>query len=172
MTGVIKWLEELNAKETRVRAILRRSLSFAPGTFPPAYPYIEPFLKGTESAWRREMYYLVAALWAAHWRDSKHGEGLSIGRACAIHQIASGSTSTERRFIALLDADRDQLPNRLRQMIALLTEQAIDFDALLSALLYWEDDGKRTQNAWARDFYRELHQGSETGLRSEKEAAQ
>jgi CRISPR system Cascade subunit CasB len=54
----------------------------------------------------------------------------------------------------MLDADSDQLPHRLRQMIALLKKQAIDFDNLLKGLLYWNDDQKRTQNAWARDFYR------------------
>ena len=86
---------------------------------------------------------------------------MPLGKACAMHQIASGSTSTERRFIALLDADRDQLPHRLRQIIALLKEQSIDFEALLSGLLYWDDDQKRTQNAWARDFYRNLNHETE-----------
>ena len=55
---------------------------------------------------------------------------MSIGKACAVHQSATGSTSTERRFINLLDADTDQLLHRLRQMIALLKDQPIDFDAL------------------------------------------
>jgi CRISPR system Cascade subunit CasB len=59
-------------------------------------------------------------------------------------------------LISLLDADHDQLPHRLRQMVALLKEQPIDFDALLTGLLYWDDDQKRTQNTWARDFYRTL----------------
>ena len=58
---------------------------------------------------------------------------MPIGRACASYQMASGSTSTERRFITLLDADTDQLPHRLRQMIALLKEQSIDFDDLLTS---------------------------------------
>ena len=79
---------------------------------------------------------------------------MSLGKSCAVHQATSGSTSTERRFINLLDADYDQLSHRLRQMIALLKEQSIDFEALLKGLLYWNDDRKRTQNAWARDYYR------------------
>ena len=80
---------------------------------------------------------------------------MSLGKACAAEFSAEGgSASTERRFINMLDADAEQLPHRLRQMIALLKEQAIDFDALLSGLLYWNDEQKRTQNAWARDFYR------------------
>ena len=71
-----------------------------------------------------------------------------------MHQKASGSSSTEGRFINLLDADSDQLPYRLRQMIALLKDQTIDFEDLVKGLLYWNDDRKRTQNTWARDFYR------------------
>jgi CRISPR system Cascade subunit CasB len=154
MIGFIAWLEDLNAKDTRVRAVLRRSLAFGPGTFVQAIPYVEPFVKDADSSWRREMLYLVAGLWAAHWREDQRGQRISLGEACAAYQAASGSTSTEHRFINLLDADSDQLPHRLRQMVALLKEHPIDFEALLKGLLYWNDYQKRTQNVWARDFYR------------------
>lgn len=156
MSGFIEWLDSLNAKDTRARAVLRRSLAFDPGGFVPAYPYVEPFLKGENNFWRRDMLYLVAGLWAAHWREGRRETPMTIGQACAAHQAASGSTSTERRFIALLDADREQLPHRLRHMLALLKGRAIDFSSLLNGLLSWNDEQKRTQNAWARDFYRNL----------------
>ena len=171
MSGFIEWLESLNEKDTKVGAVLRRSLAFDPGAFVPVYPYVEPFLKGEDNPWRREILYLVAGLWAAHWREGRSGTPMPIGKACAAYQVASGSTSTERRFINLLDADRDQLPHRLRQMIALLKEQPIDFDALLTGLLYWNDDQKRTQNAWARDFYRNMNHESETEPTSQEENA-
>jgi CRISPR system Cascade subunit CasB len=115
------------------------------------------------------MHYLVAGLWAAHWREGSRGQAMSLGAACAAHWHASGATSTERRFIALLDADQDQLPHRLRQMVALLKDQAIDFDALLKGLLYWHDDQKRTQNAWARDFYRNIDDESVTENQADME---
>jgi len=169
MNGFIEWLEGLNEKDTKVRAVLRRSLAFDPGKFAQAYPYVEPFLKGEDNSWRREVLYLVAGLWATHWREEQRGQLIPIGKACAAHQLASGSTSTERRFITLLDADPDQLPNRLRQMVALLKEQAIDFDDLLKRLLYWNDDQKSTQNAWARDFYRTLNHETATKYQNEKE---
>lgn len=169
MSGFIEWLEDLNAKDAKVRAVLRRSLAFDPGAFVPAYPYVEPFVKDENKSFRREMHYLVAGLWAAHWREGRTGIPMPIGRACATHQATSGSTSTERRFINLLDADRDQLPHRLRQMVALLKEQAIDFHALLNGLLYWNDEQKRTQNTWARDFYRNLNHESETEPTSQEE---
>ncbi|MCA9474013.1 MAG: type I-E CRISPR-associated protein Cse2/CasB [Nitrospira sp.] len=156
MSGFIKWLETLNEENTKARAILRRSLAFAPGTYIPAFPYVEPFVQDEYNTWRRTMLYLVAGLWAAHWREGQKEPLRSLGIACAAHQATSASTSTERRFINLLDADSEQLPHRLRQMIALLREQAIDFEALLKGLLNWNDDQKRTQNAWAQDFYRNM----------------
>lgn len=171
MSGFIEWLESLNEKDTRVRAVLRRSLAFDPGQYVPAFSYVEPFVKDEDNSWRREMLYLVAGLWATLWREGQTEQRIPIGKACAIHQMTSGSTSTERRFIALLDADRDQLPHRLRQMIVLLKEQPIDFDALLTGLMYWNDDQKRTQNTWARDFYRNMNQETGTEPTSQEEKA-
>ena len=162
MSGFIEGLEGLSEKDTRVKAVLRRSLAFDPGEYPPAYPYVEPFLKDEGNSWRREMFYLVAGLSASPWAVGRTGAPMSIGKACAIYQLDRKSTSTERRFIALLDADGEQLPHRLRQMIALLKEQTIDFGVLLEKLLYWNDDRKRTQNAWARDFYRNLQVETDT----------
>jgi len=169
MRRFIEWLEGLNQKDTKVRAVLRRSLAFDPGVFVPAYPYVEPFVKDEGNSWRREMHYLVAGLWAAHWREERLGGLMTIGKACAVYQVASGSTSTERRFITLLDSDSDQLPHHLRQMVALLKEQPIDFDALLTGLLYWNDDRKRTQNGWAQDFYRNISDDMETESISQEE---
>lgn len=156
MNRFIEHLETLNAKETKVRAVLRRSLTFDPGTYVDAYPYVEPFVKNEDKSWRRETFYLVAGLWASHWRVGRSGVPMTFGKACAVYQVVSGSTSTERRFIALLDADVDQLPHRLRQMVALLKEQFIDFGDLLNGLRYWGDDRKRIQNAWAREFYQNI----------------
>ncbi|MBX3120935.1 MAG: type I-E CRISPR-associated protein Cse2/CasB [Fimbriimonadaceae bacterium] len=165
MRRFIEWLEGLNQKDTKVRALLRRSLAFDPGAFPPAYPYVEPFVQNESDEWKREMHYLVAGLWAAHSREGHAAVPTTIGKACAAYQAASGSTSTERRFITLLDSSSDELPHRLRQVIALLKDYSIDFEALLTGLVYWNDGQKRTQNSWARDFYRNLQ--GDTGTEAE-----
>lgn len=172
MSGFIEWLEKLNEKDTRVRAVLRRSLAFEPGSFVPAFPYVEPFLNEADAVWRRKVHYLVAGLWAVHWREGRQGQPVSIGKASAAHMAASGSTSTERRFIALLDADSDQLPNRIRQMVALLKDFPIDFNLLLKGLLYWHNEQKRTQGAWARDFYQSQANRENEIVSSEEEIAQ
>lgn len=169
MSGFIEWLEQLNEKDNRVRAVLRRSLAFNAGEFVPAYPYVEPFLKGEDNQRRTEVFYLVAGVWAAHWREGRETVSLSIGRACAEHQNSCGSASTERRFINFLDSDHDQLPHRLRQLVALLKEQVVDFDDLLKGLQYWGSDQKSTQQKWARDFYRNLRDESNEKPHTEKE---
>ncbi len=157
MSNFIEWLEARQAEDTRVRAVLKRSLAFDPGTHVPAFPWVEPFLQGPERPWRRTAHHLVAGLWAAHWREGQTQSKLSLGAAAARHQVESGSTSTERRFIAFLDSDEDQLPHRLRQLVALLKDRPLDFEDLLTSLLRWNDDSKRAQNDLARDFYRTLH---------------
>lgn len=166
MSTFIEWLETLNEKDTKVRSVLRRSLSFEPGEFVPAFPYVEPFIKDDDNDWRRVMHYLVAGLWAMHWRPGRTETAMTLGEACAeLDKDKRGKlspdeqrklTSTESRFVYLLDADADQLPHRLRQMVALLKEYAIDFDALLKDLQRWNYEGKPTQNAWARHFYRNI----------------
>ena len=170
MSGFIEWLEKLNEKDTKVRAVLRRSLAFDPGLFVSAYPYVEPFVKGEGDSWRREMHYLVAGLWAAHWREGRTGVAMSIGTACySLYLAKDKSPSIERRFITTLDSDSDQLSHRLRQMVAMLKDYPLDFDALQKGLLCWNDDRKRTQNAWTRDFYRNLEDETVTKHKTEKE---
>jgi CRISPR system Cascade subunit CasB len=41
-------------------------------------------------------------------------------------------------------------------MVALLKDQALDYDALLKALLHWTSHDRWVQIQWARDFYRHL----------------
>jgi CRISPR system Cascade subunit CasB len=169
MRRFIEWLEGLNQKDTKVRAVLRRSLAFDPGAFPPAYPYVEPFVQNEHDEWKRAMHYLIASLWAAHWREGRTAVPMTIGKACAAYQTANGSSSTERRFITLLDSSSDELPHRLRQLVALLKDHPIDFETLLTGLVFWNDDRKRTQNGWARDFYRNLQDDTEAELITREE---
>lgn len=177
MSAFLEWLETMNERDTRVRAVLRRSLAFAPGAYCAAFPYVEPFLTDDAPHWRRQVHYLVAALWAAHWKADRQGPMLPMGNAIASYamnhhkreQLMTGGSSTERRFIALLDADPEQLPHRLRPMVALLKDETIDFDALLTDLLWWQDERKSRQNNWARQFYRTLNPSTDPEQDTETE---
>ncbi len=147
----LQQLERLKAAErawTAARAVLRRSLAFPPGTYPPAMPYVEPFVRG--EGWVREAHYLVAALYAL--KDGEHEEGRTLARALRECMQERGSASVERRFLALLDADHDQIAFRLRQTMGLV-EGGVDFARLLDDLLNWFHPERKVQARWAREFY-------------------
>ena len=144
----VERLERLKAQKawTPARAALRRSLAFPPGAYPKAMPYVEPFVR--EEGWKREAHYLVAALYAL--KDGEHQKGRTLARA--LKEKAQGSDSVEKRFLALLDADRDQIAFRLRQAVGLV-EGGLDFAQLLDDLLRWFGPERRVQARWAKEFY-------------------
>lgn len=88
-------------------------------------------------------------------------ERRSFGRAVALLYLRRNRTeSIERRFVALLDADAEQLPHHLRQMVHLLKAEEgirIHWVELLTDLRRWNDDERRVQQRWARAFYREVN---------------
>lgn len=135
---------------------------FRSGQFVPAYPYVEPFLKGEDNPWRREMLYLVAGLWAAHWQEGERGQPMSIGKACAAYK----GQMTPRTLSAASSACSMQTATSCHTACArwLLSSKSKPSTStpLLTGLLYWNDDQKRTQNAWARDFYRNMNNEMET----------
>ena len=81
----------------------------------------------------------------------------SIGRLMGRLYVAQGARpSTEKRFLALLDADRDGLNYQMRQAVMLLATEDLtpDWVRLASDLLHWGDPVRRR---WAREFYSEIH---------------
>jgi len=156
----LEWLEALKGKKAwrPARAALRRSLAFPPGAYPKAMPYVEPFIweadreRNEQEAHyleEREAYYLVAALYAL--KDGAHQKGRTLARA--LREKARKSNSVEKRFQALLDADRDQIAFRLRQAVALV-EGGLDFAQLLADLVKWFDfKGLWVRARWAKEFY-------------------
>jgi CRISPR system Cascade subunit CasB len=56
--------------------------------------------------------------------------------------------------------------------VALLKEDPLDFENLLTGLLYWNDDQRRTHNQWARDFYRNLEAPTAPPAIASKETAE
>lgn len=141
-------------------AHLRRSLSFAPGSYPPAFPYVEPFVAAdvhAEAAARRALY-LTAGLYALHPDHMPGSEfALRFGRLGNIRE----STSIEQRFVALLGADPAAVPTMLRQAVTLLCSDRIGFDyaVLLVDLTQWlnefdHEGHDRLRRRWARQFYR------------------
>ena len=81
--------------------------------------------------------------------------GYALGR---LYRSQDERPSTEKRFLALLDADEDQLADHLRHVVTLLNAEDIrpDWAQLLSDVLSWNrpESRDRTRERWARAFYR------------------
>lgn len=148
--------------------------------------------KESENPWARTVYYLVAGLWAStvssteleRFREGPEEEPeatseesaarpsaearyrRTLGHAIAqLYLARDQAKSIEQRFIALLDADEEQLPYRLRQMVRLLKSEEIPiyWAELLRDLLAWNLDRKPVQQRWARAFYRTIAKEEEGG---------
>lgn len=84
----------------------------------------------------------------------------------ALYLTQEQRPSTEKRFLALLDADMDALPYALRQAVTLLNAdgRTPDWVQLLDDVSWWEHDtvGEQRRRRWARDFYRAAERVSAT----------
>ncbi len=148
--GFVNRLVQLAALEDRAAlSALRRSLAFAPGTYPPSFPYVEPWTAGLKDS-ARHAFYLGAGLFA---HNRKHGEGHTIAKALARAKKARDSESIEKRFLALLDAEEDELGYKLRQIVFLLGEQPLDWAQLIFDVAHWNSDTRWVQVKWAKEFY-------------------
>jgi CRISPR system Cascade subunit CasB len=142
-------------EDSSVVAVLRRSSSYEPGLYPPAFPHIEPYVHGL-GEWQRQVTYLAAACWAqAARRDYGQGVALQVAARTLRNHQAMGSKSIEQRFTALLDADSDELQWRLRHLTTQLTAAAIpiEWPTLLKDLWAWNSRSRHVQIRWARQFW-------------------
>ncbi|HNP69641.1 MAG TPA: type I-E CRISPR-associated protein Cse2/CasB [Kouleothrix sp.] len=115
----------------------------------------------------QERYFLVATLYALTTRGGEHArqrDGVSLGSAlgrvrqaqlAATGQRPDARISLDRRFAALCDADAEQLPFRLRQIVRLLHAQGqvLDWERLLRDLAAWEHADHYVQRRWMREYY-------------------
>jgi len=164
----IDYLEALKDKDRGALATLRHSLAFEPGAYPPAFPYVERFAGAAahERDARRLALYAVAGLFAKHSLQS--AQSFATGMGDLLHQQKKKANSgdrqlsLEKRFIALLGADAENIADYLRQAISLLASDSVgcDYARLLDDLTRWmnpaadPDERDRLRQRWARDFYR------------------
>ncbi len=155
-----RFMAHLRELDRGALAELRRSLAFAPGAHVPAFRYVESF--APQGRLRRAAYYLTAGLYALH---PTHVEGRDFGWSVRELQRRHESESTEARFLALLDSDSEQLPNRLRQMVSLVKshEVGVDWGRMLADVLQWGHPDRYVQIRWAQSFYASAPDNAEGG---------
>ena len=126
--------------------------------------------RGTDSD--IEKYLLTACLFATHPSDTSSGR--SIGSAARIlrSKLKVGQESLDNRFSALLNSDEEDLPVRLRHIVNLLKsrEISLDYDTLLSDLLRWGSDRRRTQKNWAKDYWAGKEEAKQSKATADEES--
>ncbi|WP_437877030.1 type I-E CRISPR-associated protein Cse2/CasB [Sorangium sp. So ce513] len=160
----IAHLRKLAKDEDRgALAALRRSLQDRTGIAPAACPHVDPWLPRNEDPYRDRAFFLVGALFALH--PDPDGEGVSLGDAFwAINDDqkrrgAGDNESLRQRFVALLDAHAEDLPNHLRNAVSLVRSKGkrLDWDRLLRDVLAWRSDSRHIQRRLAREFWNAPH---------------
>lgn len=145
----IDHLEALRKQDNRgALAALRRGLGNPPGSVPAVYPQILPWAPRNRQA--EDACYIVGSLFALHPEPGGNG---NIGTVFAM--VKERNESLEKRFVALLNCHRDDLPNHLRQAVSLLKSKdiPINWRRLLKDILSWDHEDRFVQQQWAREFW-------------------
>jgi len=112
----------------------------------------------------------IASLFAEHPVTCHYGTLGTSFREMA-NQPGANEESIERRFYALLDSDYEDLPNRLRHAISLLSSKsvAVHWAQLLTDLGKWKLEWRPVHKDWSRDFWapRKTNTDSDAGEVSE-----
>ena len=146
-------------------AALRRASGRGAGESIDAYPTVYRALGDTSlPPWEEGPYFIVASLFAFYPESARGDAGdqsqrsRSLGNSFAQLSLKSESGRIEKRFSALLDSRRDNLPEHLRHAVSLMRahEVAIDWVRLLGDIRLWDGDDRRVQRRWARDFWGHL----------------
>ncbi len=144
----VKHLESLRDDRAALAA-LRRGLGKPPGTAMEMFPHVIPYVPSEHA---QRACFLVAALFAAYPDAKVWGENLGASFA----QLPNRD-SAQRRFVALLRAESDELPTHLRHAIALLKAHdiPISWERLLCDIdaRAWERPQRYVQQQWGRSFW-------------------
>lgn len=160
---LVRGLERLAEREDRAAlAALRRGLGKAPGEVAIVFPVLVPLLpEGWLRPWHEQVAYLIPSLFALHpasWRGDGDGRW-QRNFGASLRQLADqvDSAGPERRFLALLDADADNVGDHLRGLVALLANAKspvpVDWRQLTRDLLDWGRPDRPVQRRWADAFW-------------------
>jgi len=135
-------------------ATLRRGLADVNGDFT-IYRIIGRAMPNDLSEWEESCYRLVACLYAAHQDNDDSADSLGASAHLLWSRLGDGGNSLDIRFTALLNAEAEDLPVRLRHLFSQLAAQdvPVNYRTLLNDLRYWTSERRTTQRRWARDYW-------------------
>lgn len=160
-------LQRLREENDRASlASLRRGMGQPPGAVLETSRIVERLLDEDDPDYVRETLYLIAPLFAHH-PATENGKRWESNLGSHFRKLAGENeappANVERRFMALLASEADDLPDTLRQAISLLKskEVAVNWLNLFDDMQAWldrrtEGDAKRQEVRlrWSRSFWR------------------
>lgn len=161
--------QSVEREDRAALAALRRALGTTPGSRPEAARVLYRLLPANVPQWRERDCWLLAGLFALHPRSLEHppgGYGLTL--ADSLRQLARveavSSEGVERRLIALLNAEREDLDDHLRHAVAQLRahDVGVDYVQLLRDLRGWGAEERWVQRRWSRAYWGQLEQAQPT----------
>ena len=164
-------LTELVARDDRgALAALRRALGTTPGSQAEAARVVYRLLPTNVAPWRERDCWLLAGLFALHplalapREEGHYRPNLADSLRKLAHLESVSSEGVERRLIALLNAEREDLDDHLRHAVAQLRAHdiAIDYVQLLRDLHGWGAEERWVQRRWARAFWGQIEQPQPT----------
>lgn len=173
--------EESKRNEREIIAHFRESVRT--GSPIEIFKYIQKFfdelpedLSRFERTKIEDSYLLVAGLFGLYPSISRHkaDKYSNLGTSLSEYEkeISGGKgkpsddqkiSGTERRFLGLLRANEEDLPQYLRQTIQLLESKKISINwlQLLKDVRNWSSDKKFVQRSWAREFWKTTNKKEE-----------
>lgn len=161
-------------------AELRRAATEDPHYDHRALAFVGRFVPPDASDWRVDAHLLTATLFAQYVqgqvpplpdadrlpRRARRTPTLGMSARLlreTLERENKGAESFNRRFTAVLDAPAEDLPVRLRRLVALLKsyDVPIRFDQLLEDLCNWKRHRRRVARVWAEDYWRTLDDGAD-----------
>ena len=144
----LKQLDDKGAL-ARLKRNAGNSISESRGVLPIFYRLLPPDVPASHRRW----YFHVATLFPLAEPASKGSLGFAL--RTAKDKKKTGEKGYDRRLEVLLDADAEQLPFRLRQVVRLVksAEVAIHWEQLLTDLIRWDYIERSVQERWARDYF-------------------
>lgn len=99
--------------------------------------------------WKAPWYFRVASLFALHPEPGGRGNMGDVFRRLGSHE------SAQKRFVALLESNPEDLPHRLRQAVSLAKSAGVPINwlRLVKDLLHWDNESRYVQEQWARAYW-------------------
>lgn len=153
----IQMLIGFHSQENRAAlAMLRRGLGKQPGEAMEVYRIIGNFAAKAKSKTHEDAFHMVATLFGLYPSPNREGDQYNSNFGASVSELSVkvNSDSVEKRYVALLDAHKDDLPDHLRQMVGLLkaNDVKINWLQLLKDLNWWDSDKREVQRRWAKSF--------------------